>query len=65
MKRLIMALMAIFCFEVAYSQQVCRADSLRYFEGKVITVCSEVTSTFITKSANKTTFLNFGNFPTQ
>ena len=47
------------------SQYVCPPDSLRYFEGKVITVCSDVTGTYVTKSENKTTFINFGDFPQQ
>ena len=64
MKKLIYLNLFLFICFLAKAQTV-PPDSLRYCEGKVITVCSKVTSTFITKGAEKTTFLNFGNFPNQ
>ena len=60
-----MIAVAVFGIGTAYAQKQVAADSLKYYEGKVITVCSKVTDTFVTKSPNKTTFLNFGNFPAQ
>lgn len=66
MKRFALVLITMLGMSYAYGQYpTVSADSLKYFEGKVITVCHEVTSTFVTKSANKTTFLNFGDFPSQ
>lgn len=65
MKRFLIGVAVCVSVTIGYSQPVCSADSLRYYEGEVITVCSKVTSTFITKSENQTTFLNFGNFPSQ
>lgn len=64
MKKAIFILSMLFFSAATYSQTVC-ADSLKYFEGEVITVCNKITGTFVTKSSNQTTFLNFGNFPTQ
>lgn len=64
MKKLIYLICFLFICVLGNSQTV-PPDSLRYCEGKVITVCSKITSTFMTKGAEKTTFLNFGNFPNQ
>lgn len=50
---------------IANGQKTVSCDSLWYYEGDVITVCNKVTGTFITKGVEKTTFLNFGNFPNQ
>ena len=48
------------------AQMTVSADSLRYFEGKVIQVCQKVNDTYVTKGEKKTTFLNFGyGFPNQ
>ena len=65
MKGLVVLAIVLCGLQYATGQPMVRADSLRYYEGKVITVCSEVTGTFCTKSPNRTTFLNFGNFPSQ
>ncbi len=64
MKKSIIIISALFISGMVYSQTV-SVDSLKYYEGKVITVCSEVTGTFVTKSESKTTFINFGDFPRQ
>ena len=50
---------------IVKGQTTVAATDLKYCEGKVITVCQKVTSTFMTKTPEKTTFLNFGNFPNQ
>ena len=64
MKKPGLILILFFMAKIMFSQPVCTADSLRYFEGKVITVCSNVTSTFVAKQ-NKTTFITFGDLPAQ
>ena len=48
---------------IANGQKTVSCDSLWYYEGDVIMVCNKVTGTFVTKGAEKTTFLNFGTFP--
>jgi endonuclease G len=65
MKILLAIIIFICSLTAGKSQYMCPPDSLRYYEGKVITVCSDVTGTFVTKSENKTTFINFGDFPQQ
>lgn len=66
MKRTLFALLFILMVGALYSQRTVAADSLKYYEGQVITVCHTVTSTFVTKGEKKTTFLNFGTgFPNQ
>ena len=45
--------------QFAYSQTV-PLDSVKYYEGKSITVCSKVIDTYEAKTGEKTTFLNFG-----
>lgn len=65
MRKLFFLIAFLFTGVVAFSQQRVSADSLRYYEGKVITVCQKITDTFVTKGTEKTTFLNFGNFPYQ
>jgi hypothetical protein len=45
-------------------QKLISADSLKYYEGEIITVCEKVTGTYVTQGLEKTTFLNFGSvFP--
>jgi len=65
MKKWILVIGACMMFGLTYSQKTVSCDSLWYYEGDVITVCNKVTGTFVTKGAEKTTFLNFGNFPNQ
>ena len=64
MKKWILIVAGLFCFSLSYTQRTVSCDSLRYYEGDIITVCNKVTGTFVTKGTEKTTFLNFGNFPT-
>lgn len=56
---------AFLAFGIVAGQTTVAASDLKYCDGKVITVCQVVTSTFMTKTPEKTTFLNFGNFPNQ
>ena len=65
MKKWILILFGCFLFGAATGQAVVPADSLKYCDGKIITVCNKVTGTYVTKGVEKTTFLNFGNFPSQ
>ncbi len=49
---------------IGYSQKTVSADSLKYYEGKIIQVCQKVSDTFVTMGKEKTTILNFGyGFP--
>ena len=66
MKRTLLGTLFILISGALYSQRTVSADSLKYYEGQVITVCQTVTSTYVTKGEKKTTFLNFGTgFPHQ
>jgi len=49
----------VFIANVSLSQTV-PVDSVKYYEGKTITVCSKVLDTYEAKQGEKTTFLNFG-----
>ncbi|MGL2963445.1 hypothetical protein ACSVH2_06460 [Flavobacterium sp. RSB2_4_14] len=44
---------------ISYSQTI-TLDSIAKYEGKTVTVCEAVQSTFQTKSDSKVTYLNFG-----
>ncbi|MEO5905607.1 MAG: hypothetical protein ABIQ11_02700 [Saprospiraceae bacterium] len=66
MKGIILTTLFLLVTIMAYSQKSVSADSLKYYEGEIITVCQKVSDTFVTKGGEKTTFLNFGNgFPNQ
>ncbi|MDQ3015437.1 MAG: hypothetical protein M3R25_01755 [Bacteroidota bacterium] len=66
MKKWIILIAAGFGFGLVQAQTTVGADSLRYFEGKVIKVCEKVSDTFVTKGEKKTTFLSFGyGYPNQ
>ena len=65
MIRFMLIICAFLAFETVSGQTTVAATDLKYCEGKVITVCQKVTGTFMTKTPEKTTFLNFGNFPNQ
>jgi len=63
MKNLILLLTSICLSQISFSQNV-PLDSVSKYEGKIITVCSKVLDTYVSKSKESTTFLNFGNqFP--
>ena len=59
MKTLLL-LITICISQFAFSQTV-PLDSVRFYEGKTITICSKVQSTFLTKGDKQTTYINFGN----
>lgn len=42
-----------------YSQTV-SLDSLKYYEGKKVTVCTKVKGVYVSNKTKKTTFINFG-----
>lgn len=56
----IFLLITSICFrQISFSQNV-PLDSVINYEGKTITVCSKVQSTYVTKGDKKTTYINFG-----
>jgi DNA/RNA endonuclease YhcR with UshA esterase domain len=59
MKNLIILFALVFFANFAFAQTV-PLDSVKYYEGKSITVCSKVLDTYEAKTGEKTTFLNFG-----
>ena len=60
MKKLLILFISICVTQISFSQTV-PLDSVTNYEGKTITVCSKVQSTFLTKGDKKTTYINFGN----
>ena len=60
MKIVFLILTSICLPQISFSQTV-PLDSVINYEGKTITVCSKVQSTFLTKGDKKTTYINFGN----
>ena len=60
MKKLLLLLISICFQQISFSQTV-PLDSAKFYEGKEITVCSKVMDTYVSKSEDATTFLNFGN----
>ena len=65
MIKVILFFCAFLTVGIVSGQTTVTASDLKYCDGKVITVCHTVTSTFMTKTPEKTTFLNFGSFPNQ
>jgi len=59
MKYLLIILTSICLQQISFAQTV-PLDSVTNYEGKTITVCSKVQSTFVTKGEKKTTYINFG-----
>jgi hypothetical protein len=59
MKKLLLLITSICLWQISFSQTV-PLDSVQFYEGKTITVCSKVQSTFLTKGDKKTTYINFG-----
>ena len=59
MKKLLLLITSICLWQISFSQTV-PLDSVQFYEGKTITVCSKVQSTFLTKGEKKTTYINFG-----
>lgn len=60
MKKLLILFISICLTQISFSQTV-PLDSVINYEGKTITVCSKVQSTYVTKGDKKTTYINFGN----
>jgi DNA/RNA endonuclease YhcR with UshA esterase domain len=59
MKYLFCLIISTCLTQISFSQTV-PLDSVINYEGKTITVCSKVQSTYVTKGEKKTTYLNFG-----
>ena len=59
MKQILILIFSICLTQILFSQTV-PLDSVINYEGKTITVCSKVQSTFLTKGVKKTTYINFG-----
>jgi len=59
MKNLILSIISICLWQISHSQTV-PLDSVQFYVGKTITVCSKVQGTFVTKGEKKTTYINFG-----
>jgi hypothetical protein len=59
MKKTLIFIISICLWQISFSQNV-PLDSVQFYVGKTITVCSKVQSTFVTKSEKKTTYINFG-----
>lgn len=59
MKKLICVIAAICLWHISFSQTV-PLDSVKFYVGKTITVCSKVKSTYISKSDKPVTTLSFG-----
>lgn len=63
MQKLFLLITSICLWQISFSQTV-PLDSVQFYEGKTITVCSKVQGTFVTKGEKKTTYINFGKpFP--
>ena len=59
MKKLLNTISLICLWQISYSQTV-SLDSVQFYEGKTITVCSKVIDTYVSKTNEGTTFINFG-----
>lgn len=57
----IVSLLISFCFQQISFSQTVPLDSAKFYEGKTITVCSQVMDTYVSKHEDATTFINFGN----
>jgi len=58
MKNIYLLFISICLTQISFSQTV-PLDSVINYEGKTITVCSKVQSTYVTKGDKKTTYINF------
>ena len=59
MKKIFLLITSICLWQISFSQTV-PLDSVQFYVGKTITVCSIVQGTFVTKGEKKTTYINFG-----
>jgi len=66
MKKAFLFIVFILGADIVFGQKMVSSDSLKYYEGEIITVCEKVSSTYMTQGQEKTTILNFGDvFPHQ
>jgi hypothetical protein len=59
MKATLAFITSICLWQISFSQTV-PLDSVQFYVGKTITVCSKVQSTFVTKGEKRTTYINSG-----
>lgn len=59
MNKLLLFFTSLCLWQISFSQTV-PLDSVQFYVGKTITICSKVQSTFVTKGEKKTTYINFG-----
>lgn len=59
MKKIVLFITSICLSHISFSQTV-PLDSVQFYVGKSITVCSKVQGIFVTKGEKKTTYINFG-----
>lgn len=59
MKHLLLAIASICLWQISFTQTV-PLDSVSNYEGKTITVCAKVIDTYVSKTNEGTTFVNFG-----
>ncbi len=65
MKTLMIIAISFLFFQYSYSQKVV-PDSVKYYDGKTITVCSKIVDTHVTNGEHKMTYLNFDHpYPNQ
>ncbi|MEC4003641.1 hypothetical protein OX283_003135 [Flavobacterium sp. SUN052] len=58
-------LLLLFTFTSSFSQEKVSLNKIDQYEGKIVTICEKVQSTFLSKNS-KTTMLNFGKpYPNQ
>lgn len=60
MKKILQLITSICLWQISFSQTV-PLDSVQFYEGKEITVCAKVMDTYVSKTNEGTTFVNFGN----
>lgn len=59
MKKILLLFVSICSLQISFSQTV-PLDSVSKYKGKTITVCAKVTDTYVSKTDEGTTFINFG-----
>ncbi len=60
MKIKVLLFTSICLWQISFSQNV-PLDSVKFYVGKEITVCAKVMDTYVSKTNEGTTFVNFGN----
>ena len=59
--KILALLITSICFQQISFSQTVPLDSVKFYEGKTITVCAKVIDTYVSKHEDATTFINFGN----